>query len=81
MSEPAYDGLPATDLVGQPLDWAWLRGARSEWGVRPKPGPRGLTMMDIAVGTSGDVAAHPAHRSMAPRGADVDPGTPDMGYI
>ena len=24
---------------------------------------------------------HPTHRSMAPRGADIEPGTPDMGYI
>ena len=80
-SNPSYDHLPATDLLGQPLDWAWLRGARSEWGVRPKPGPRGLTMMDIATGTYGEVPDQPRHRSMAPRGADVDPNTPDMGYI
>ena len=75
------DGLPSTSLLGQPLDWAWLRGARTEWGVRPKPSARGLTMLDIAVGSYGDVPDHPTHRSMAPRGADVDPDTPDMGYI
>ena len=80
-NDPSHDTLPSTDLIGQPLDWAWLRGARSEWGVRPKPGPRGLTMMDIATGTYGEVPDHPTHRSMAPRGADVDPHTPDMGYI
>ncbi len=46
-----YPNLPDISPNGQPLDWAWLRGARSEWGVQPKPSPRGLTMMDIAVGS------------------------------
>ena len=76
-----YDTLPTTSPLGAPLDWKWLKGAKSEWGVRPKPGPRGLTMLDIATGTYGDVPEHPVHRSMAPRGADIDPDTPDMGYI
>jgi hypothetical protein len=76
-----YPQLPTVSPVGVPLDWAWLRGARSEWGVRPEPGPRGLTMMDIAVGAYGDVPERPAHRSMAARGADVEGETPDMGYI
>ena len=65
----------------RPLDWAWLRGVRSEWGVHPKPSARGLTMIDIAVGSYGEVPEHPAHRSMAPRGADIDPNRPDMGYV
>lgn len=76
-----YDDLPEQSPIGAPLDWAWLRGAKSEWGVRPKPGPRGLTMLDIATGSYGEVPDVPPHRSMAPRGADVDPDTPDMGYI
>ena len=37
--------------------------------------------MDIAAGSYGEVPDHPGHRSMAPRGSDVDPDTPDMGYI
>ena len=76
-----YSKLPTVSPLGAPLDWAWLRGAKSEWGVRPKPSPRGLTMLDIAVGSYGEVPEHPTHRSMAPRGADIEPGTPDMGYI
>ncbi|MEI7926527.1 MAG: gamma-glutamyl-gamma-aminobutyrate hydrolase family protein [Chloroflexota bacterium] len=68
-----YDNLPSVSPIGAPLDWKWLRGAKSEWGVKPKPGPRGLTMMDVAVGSYGDVPDNPPHRSMAPRGADVDP--------
>ena len=80
-SSSNYERLPDVSPIGAPLDWKWLRGAKSEWGVKPKPGPRGLTMMDIAVGSYGDVPDNPPHRSMAPRGADVDPDTPDMGYI
>ena len=38
-------------------------------------------MLDIAVGSYGEVPEHPGHRSMAPRGADVDADTADMGYI
>jgi hypothetical protein len=78
---PRYAHLPDTSPMGAPLDWAWLRGAKSEWGVHPKPGPRGLTMMDIAVGSYGEVSDRPSHRSMAPRGCDVEDDTPDMGYI
>lgn len=77
----AYPNLPPTSPLGQELDWAWLRGHKSEWGVHPKPGPRGLTMMDIAVGSYGEVPEHPRHRAMAARGADIDEETPDMGYI
>ena len=38
-------------------------------------------MMDIAVGSYGEVPEHPRHRAMAARGADIDENTPDMGYI
>ena len=76
-----YPRLPESSPSGQELDWAWLAGHPKEWGVRPKPGPRGLTMMDIAVGSYGDVPEHPRHRAMAARGADIDEDTPDMGYI
>jgi len=76
-----YDKLPTATPLGAPLDWAWLRGARSEWGVHPKPGPRGLTMMDIAVGAYGEVPEVPPRRSMSPRGADIEDPQPDMGYI
>tara|TARA_B100000929_G_scaffold236849_1_gene193539 strand:+ start:581 stop:1726 length:1146 start_codon:yes stop_codon:yes gene_type:complete len=73
--------LPSETPMGQPLDWAWLRGARSEWGMKPVPGPRGLTMMDIATGSYGEIEEEPQFRSMAPRGSDIDENTPDMGYI
>ncbi len=76
-----YENLPETTPMGIPIDWSWLQGHRSEWGVRPKPGPRGLTMMDIAVGSYGEVADRPNHRSMAPRGGDREEKMPDQGYI
>ena len=58
-----YADLPTETPMGAPLDWLWLKGAKSEWGVQPKPGPRGLTMMDIAVGKYGEVPEVPAQTS------------------
>lgn len=80
---PTYEGreLPTTDPMGFPLDWTWLQGAKSEWGVHPKPSPRGLTLMDIATGSYGAVPDQPPGRTMAPRGADIGDDMPDMGYI
>jgi hypothetical protein len=77
----SYDSLPTETPLGFPLDWGWLRGAKSEWGVRPKPGPRGLTMMDIAVGSYGEIPDHPPRRTMAARGCDIEGESPDMHYI
>ena len=73
--------LPEMTPMGNPLDWSWLRGTKAEWGMKPTPGRRGLTMMDIATGAYGEVLDDPPYRSMAPRGADIDEETPDMGYI
>jgi hypothetical protein len=82
MTEDArYTDLPTETPMGAPLDWAWLRGASSEWGVQPKPSARGLTMMDIAVGSYGEVPDVAPRRTMSPRGADIEDPTPDMGYI
>ncbi len=73
--------LPEFTPMGVPLDWAWLRGAPSEWGIHPKPSPRGLTMNDISVGTYGEVPEHAVRRSMAGRGSTIEGDSPDMGYI
>ncbi len=66
-----YPNLPSVSPIGVELDWAWLAGHKSEWGVHPKPSARGLTMMYIAVGSYADVPEHSKHRSMAARGADI----------
>ena len=62
------------------FDWGWLRGTTSEWGVHAKPSRVGLTMKDIAIGTYGAIPDSPSRRTMAPRGSDIDPDVPDMGY-
>ena len=38
-------------------------------------------MRDIAIGSYGEIPDHPPHRSMAPRGSDVEADEPDMGYM
>jgi hypothetical protein len=62
------------------FDLGWLRDTRSQWGVRATPSKVGLTLRDIAIGTYGEVPDHPPRRTMAPRGSDVEPDVPDMGY-
>lgn len=62
------------------LDLGWLRDIRSEWGVRASPSKVGLTLRDIAIGSYGEIPDDPPRRTMAPRGSDVDPDVPDMGY-
>lgn len=62
------------------FDWGWLRDTKSEWGVRAKPSKVGLTMRDIAIGSYGEVPDDAPRHTTAPRGSDVDPDVPDMGY-
>lgn len=62
------------------FDLGWLRDTGSEWGVRAVPSKTGLTLRDIAIGSYGEVPDHAPLRTMAPRGSDVEPGVPDMGY-
>jgi hypothetical protein len=62
------------------LDLGWLHSTTSEWGVRAQPGKVGLTLRDIAVGSYGAVPDVAPLRTMAPRGSDVDPDVPDLGY-
>jgi hypothetical protein len=38
---PGMTPFPPSHRWG-PLDWAWLRGAKAEWGVHPSPSARGL---------------------------------------
>jgi len=62
------------------LDLAWLRDWKSEWGVKATPSRIGLTMRDIAIGTYGEIPDEAPLRTMAPRGSEIDPDVPDMGY-
>jgi hypothetical protein len=76
-------GLDLDDLErsarGQ-FDLGWLRSTNSEWGVHAEPSKTGLTMRGIAIGTYGEFPDHAPLRTMAPRGSDIDPDVPDMGY-
>lgn len=62
------------------LDLGWLHDRRSEWGVKATPSRVGLTLQDISIGSYGEVPDHAPLRTMAPRGSDIDPDVPDMGY-
>ncbi len=62
------------------FDLGWLRDTKSEWGIHAKPSKTGLTMRDIAIGSYGEVPDHAPLRTTAPRGSDIDPDVPDMGY-
>ena len=61
------------------LDLSWLQ-AKSEWGVRGTPGPHGLTLESINIGSYGDVPERSTHTTQRPRGAEAMPGVPSMGY-
>lgn len=65
------------------LTWLDHEAAGTEWGLRCRPtNPRkGLTLDDINAGTYGEIPATGGeHKSMAPRGSWIEPGTPSLGY-
>lgn len=66
------DGAPQLDLT-------WMH-VPTEWGVRVKPGPKGLTVGMINVGTYADVPDYWPYQTEMPRGAYPIPGVPSMGY-
>ena len=63
-------------------DLQWLKDERPTFGVhaKPKNPERGLTLQDINRAYAGEPEDAPELRTMAPRGAVVDPDVPDMGY-
>lgn len=64
------------------LDWMDTKVERVR--CRPKNARRGLTYADIDVGSYSTEAIPELirdHRTMAPRGASLPPGLPDMGYL
>jgi len=65
--------------TAQTLDLSWMK-VPTEWGVRVRPGKKGLTVGMINVGTYGDIPdVWPYHTEM-PRGAHPIAGIPSMGY-
>lgn len=64
------------------LEWMEARTERAK--CRPRKAARGLTYEDIDVGSYGTEAIPEVVRdkqSMAPRGAALPPGLPDLGYV
>ncbi len=64
-------------------DLEWLHDPRPNWGITAKmrDAERGLTLQDINKAYAGEPDDAPELRTMAPRGAVVDPEVPDMGYV
>lgn len=69
---------PETADVPQ-LDLSWL-DLEGTWGVRAKPGRRGLTLEEIEIGPYGEVPANTENQSLRPRGAVARKGTPRVGH-
>ncbi|HUF52180.1 MAG TPA: hypothetical protein VMR52_00215 [Dehalococcoidia bacterium] len=61
------------------LDLSWMK-VPTEWGIRVKPGRKGLTVGMINVGTYADVPDYWPYHTEMPRGAYPIPGVPSMGY-
>ena len=62
------------------FDLRWLTANPAGWGTHARPSSSGLTLEDINIGRYGDIPEHgSAHGSMAPRGAEVPPETPNLG--
>src|SRR5256712_2591730 len=61
----------------QPLDLSWLDlGEGHPWGLRAKPGKRGLTLDEIEIGPTGEVPENTDNRSMRVRGSAPRPDAP-----
>jgi len=57
------------------LDLSWLN-LDNVWGVRARPGKRGLTLDEIEIGPYGDVPEHSDNVTLRPRGAVPRPDAP-----
>jgi hypothetical protein len=62
------------------FDLSWLKSG-ADWGIRAKPGKRGLTLDEINVGSYGDVPNVASGQTMKPRGATGRVGVPHVGYM
>ncbi len=61
------------------LDLSWLNLEEGAvWGMRAKPGKRGLTMDEIEIGPYGEVPEQTDNRSLRPRGAVARPSVPRL---
>ncbi len=63
----------------QVLDLSWMH-VPTEWGIRARPGKKGLTVSALNIGSYGDVPDKWPYQTEMPRGAHPIPGIPAMGY-
>jgi hypothetical protein len=69
----------ATDVREASSDLSWLSHG-TEWGVRARPGKRGLTLEEINIGGYGEMPDSVSGRSYLPRGAAPRPDAPRIPY-
>src|SRR5437667_8902038 len=65
--------------LAQTLDLSWMK-VPTEWGIRVRPGNRGLTVDMLNVGTYADIPDHWPYQPELPRGAYPIPGGAPKGY-
>jgi len=75
----AIDSKERAATDSPPLDLSWL-DLGNTWGVRARPGRRGLTLEEIEIGPYGDAPASTGNQSLRPRGAMPRRGTPRVGH-
>ena len=76
-SPPQEDPAENEPSPQPPLDWM---DKTLQWGVRVKPGKKGLTVNSINVGIYGEVPEYWEEQTRMPRGAYPEGGVPPIGY-
>jgi hypothetical protein len=72
--------LKAADVGEAPaLDLSWL-DLENTWGVRARPGRRGLTLDEIEIGPYGPASDETPNQGLRPRGAATRPASPKVGH-
>ena len=72
-------GQPAEEAKTPANTMSWMKDS-PEWGIRAKPGKRGLTLDDIAIGSYGDIPIQSEEMTRMPRGAFHVPGVPRLEF-
>jgi len=71
-------GTLRQDYERPPVDLSWLD--EGQWGVRAKPGRRGLTLDEVNIGPYGEVPEETHNLTMLPRGAVSRSQVPRVRY-
>lgn len=60
--------------------FSWMTAEHTEWGIRARPGERGLRLADINIGSYGEIPDVWPYNTEIPRGAQPNPTAEAMGY-